>query len=448
MHAEVSSFWSFFKSSLLKKRGNESFLRTWLDSVVSAQIEKTGDSYCCKIQTPSAFHKKYIQENVLKDLEDYLNQFLKRPCDVEFEVIPHLPLVTKNQVFEPQDRLKDKKRHFNSEYIFENFIVGSSNEFAYSAAVAAANKSDEFNPLFIYGPSGLGKTHLLNAIGQKALDINDTSKVVYLSAERFLNECVMAIQKREMDKFRKKYRSPCDFLLVDDIQMIAKGEKVQEEFFHTFNDLCNQGTKIVFCCDKQPSSIPKLEDRMRTRFEGGLIVDISYPDLETRLAIIKHKSKRKKLFLSKDTLLKIAKSCQNSIRETEGVLNKIKMMSDLYKEGLSAAHIQNILKDVSSRDLSVEDIQKIVAEKFLLSVEDLKSPTRKKNIVTARQTAMYLIRKHFKKPLSDIGYLFNKKDHTTVLNSIKKVESLLAKDPDFKRKFEDLNIDIHKSRLV
>lgn len=447
MNTGVHSFWSHFKSSILQKRGNEGFLRPWLDAVISAEIEKQDEQYYCKLQTPSELHKKYIQDNILQDLLDYLAQSLNKPCQVQFEVIPQLPSKIESSIEKPLTKQVSKPSPFNSEYVFENFIVGSGNEFAHGASIATVNNTKEFNPLFIYGPSGLGKTHLLNAIGQKALEINKRSKIIYISAERFLNECVLAIQKREMLQFRKKYRGQCDFLLVDDIQMIAKGEKVQEEFFHTFNDLYNNGSKIVLCCDKSPSSIPGLANRMRTRFEGGLIVDISYPDLETRLAIIKHKADRKKLFLSKETLLKIAQTCQNSVREIEGVLNKIKMMSDLCRGGLSSPQIKSILKDVCPRELKVEDVQKKVAEKFQLSLEEMKSPTRKKHIVTARQTAMYLIKKHFKKSLNDIGILFNKKDHTTVLNSIKKVEKLLVEDPGFKALFEDLNRDIHKYKL-
>lgn len=449
MHQNPSSFWSHFKTSVLKEQSQKSYLQPWLDSIISARVQKRGDSYYCTLQTPTELHKKRFQDFFLKDLNSYLSFRLNKPCAVEFEIIPQLPQKTQESCFsEPSSVQKPSKNSvFCEDYIFENFIVGSSNEFAYSASLAITKGALECNPLFIYGPSGLGKTHLLNAIAQKVLAENAEAKILYLSAERFLNECVMSIQKREMEKFRKKYRSRYDFLLVDDIQMIAKGEKVQEEFFHTFNELYANGTRIVFCCDQNPSSIVSLENRMRTRFEGGLIVDISYPDLETRLAIVKQKSQKKKIFLSQETLLQIATKCQNSIREIEGVLNKIKMMSELYKGGLSSSQVQKILEEVSPRELKIEDIQQKVCQRFSLTLEEMKSPTRKKNIVLARQTAMYLIRKYFRKSLTDIGLIFNKKDHTTVLNSIKKVEKEKLKNKDFKLLLEEINRDIHRYKI-
>ena len=445
LKTEVHPFWSNFKDSLLKKKNQDSFLKTWLESIVSTQLEKKEEGYLFTIQAPSELHKKWVQENLLEEIKSSLEVFCKLPCKVCFEIIPQLPFKTKELNLKKTSPAPEPPSHFfNPEYLFENFIVGSHNEFAYSACLEIVKNTRAFNPLFIYGPSGLGKTHLLNAIGQKILQGNPSTKIRYLSAERFLNECVQSIQKREMPFFRKKYRNNCDVLLIDDIQMIAKGEAVQEEFFHTFNDLQSHGARIVLCCDKAPGHINRLEERVKTRLEGGLIADIFYPDIETRLAIVKYKSKKKELFLSEDLCFQVASTCKNSVREIEGVLNKIKMMSELHGGGLSSDHLQNILKDIAQPALTVEDIQKKVSESFNLSIEDLKSQTRKKHIVIARQTAMYFIKKYMKKSLSDIGNLFHRKDHTTVINSIKKVEKLKLEDVEFKRLFKNIDNDIHK----
>ncbi len=444
MKTEVHPFWSNFKSSLLKKKGQDSVLKTWLESVISAQLEKKEEAYLFTVQTPSEFHKKWLQENLLEELVASLKMFYKKPCRVQFEITPYLPFKTKRMGLEKPLPSFEKPNLFNPEYLFENFIVGSHNEFAHGACLEIVKNTQSFNPLFIYGPSGLGKTHLLNAIGQKILKDNPQTKIRYLSAERFLNECIQSIQKREMPLFRKKYRNNCDVLLIDDIQMIAKGEAVQEEFFHTFNELQNHGARIVLCCDRTPCHIHRLEERVKTRFEGGLIADIFYPDMETRLAIIKYKLNKKGLFLSEELSSQVAQTCKNSVREIEGVLNKIKMMSELHGGALSSSHLQNILKDIAQPALTAEEIQKMVSKSFNLPVEDLKSPTRKKNIVIARQTAMYFIKKYLKKSLSDIGFLFHKKDHTTVINSIKKVEKLKSESLEFKRLFKHIDNDIHK----
>ena len=318
---------------------------------------------------------------------------------------------------------------------------------AYGACQAVAKHKragESLNPLFIYGPSGLGKTHLLNAIGQQNLEIYPQNKVLYLSAERFLNEYIMSIQNKQMNQFRKKFRKSCDLLLMDDVQIIARGKGIQEEFFHTFNELYSQKTQIVVCCDQSPGNVPHLEDRIKTRLEGGLMADISYPDKETRLAILKNKTKEKNIFLSSQSLDQIAQVCRKSIREIEGVLNKIKIMTELHNGRLSFKDIEKILKTIR-KELTVKEIQKNVAKAFDISEEDIKSPSRRKQIITGRQTAMYLIRVNLRKSLNDIGSFFGKKDHTTVLNSIKKVEKLKSEDKDFKRLLESLQRDIHQN---
>lgn len=445
MEAKARAFWLDFKTHFLKEKRDDQLCRYWLEPIIPSKIEKRGSDFLLTLQTPSDLHKKWLQDNLLEDIYKYLQQFYQGFCKIQLEVAPSLPLPSKGSETSPLTNQK-KTLFFNPDYVFESFIVGKSNHLAYGASlsVTKSGSGQNFNPLFIYGPSGLGKTHLLNAIGQQSLKNSPQNKVLYLSAERFLNEYISALQNKQMDAFRKKFRKGCDLLLMDDIQIIAKGKGVQEEFFHTFNELYRQQSQIVICCDQSPGSIPHLEERIKTRLEGGLMVDISYPDKETRLAILKTKTKQKGLFLSENGLLQIAKTCRRSIREMEGVLNKIKIMTELHEGQLSLKEIEKILKQVEG-ELTVEEIQKKTARAFNLSVEDLKSPSRKKQIVTGRQTAMYLIRKNLKKPLNDISLAFGKKDHTTVLNSIKKVEKLKAEDKEFKRILSVLQKEIHNN---
>ena len=444
METKINSFWLDVKDHFLKQKGGNQIYRSWLDPVIPSKIEQKGSHVHLTLQTPSELHNKWLQEHFLKDFYKYFHSFYKGFLKVHLEVLPHLPFAKlKNQEL----RLSQKSQNlfFNLNYVFENFIVGESNRLAYGASLAMVTKPKEeagFNPLFIYSPSGLGKTHLLHAIGQKYLAQNPDSKILYLSAERFLNEYITSLKNKQMESFRKKFRKNCDLLLMDDIQIISKGRGVQEEFFHTFNDLYNRGIKMVICCDQAPGSLPFLEDRIKTRLEGGLMTDIHYPDRETRMAILKNKLEKRDLFISTKGLDLIVESCKKSIREMEGVLNKIKIMTELYTRAVSLQELKTLLTNIK-KNLDVEAIQNKVSKKFGISIEELKSSSRKKQIVTARHIAIYLIRQYLKKSLKDISISFGKKDHTTVLNSIKKVEKLKRICPDLKRIIEDLHKEIH-----
>lgn len=445
MEAKVTTFWLDFKNHFLNQKDGNRIYRSWLDPIIPSKIEKKGKTLHLTLQTPSKIHKKWLQENFLEDFYKHINVFYHGSLQIDLEVAPYLPSQKKDLLQNP--RVIKTNTFFNPHYRFENFIVGENNNLAYGACLSITKQSKDtegFNPLFIYGPSGLGKTHLLNAIGQRYLQQFPDSKVIYLSAERFLNEYIGAIQNKKMESFRKKYRTNYDLLLMDDIQIIAKGKAIQGEFFHTFNELYSKKIRVVACCDQAPGSISHLEDRIKTRLEGGLMVDIHYPNKETRLAILKSKANQKKLSLSSENLEKIAQTCKSSIREMEGVLNKIKIMTDLYERLLSNKEIESILTNIKT-DLDVEEIQKIISKSFCIPLEELKSPSRKKHIVIARQTAMFFIRKYLKKSLNDISLAFGKKDHTTVLNSIKKVEKLKNKDKDFRRLIESLHKEIHNN---
>ena len=346
---------------------------------------------------------------------------------------------------QPARRLRNRSQtaFFHPDYLFDNFVVGKNNEFAREVCFCLTQRrSAAFNPIFIHGPSGVGKTHLLNAIGWEFAANCPEKRIHYLSAEKFLNECIHSIQKREMKKFQKKYRIRCDLLLLDDIQMIARGTAVQEEFFHTFNELFSRGAPVVVCCDSPPSRVPGLEDRLRSRMEGGLVAEISYPDWETRVAILKSKAEKKRLELPDKILFQIARNHRRSIREMEGALNKIKMLSDLKGGPLSLDYIQGLLEKAAPRPVTALEIQKKAAKKFHVSLEEALSLSRKKEALLARQTAMYFIKTKLRKSLSDTGRLFGGKDHSTVVNSLKKVEKLKAKDPEFQLILEELQNDL------
>ena len=439
---EAKSLWAELKQNLLNHKKSSSVFQSWLNSIQPVQLEENSKEILFTLQIPSDLHKRWIQDNVIKDLSTQITHRYQKPCGIRLKVaVPDLPVPF--HLKKVQGVKKTNNVFFNSEYTFNSFIVGKNNEFAYGACFSISKQEKKFNPLFICGPSGLGKTHLLNAIGQEIQKNSPKARILYLSAERFLNECIQSIQNRKMSVFQEKYRKNVDVLLMDDIQMIAKGCAVQEEFFHTFNELYHKQAQVVVCCDKLPNQIPNLEERIRTRLDGGLVVDISYPDMETKLAILRYKMNKKNLLLSEKFLLKIASSCGKSVREMEGVLNRIKMMEELHKRTLSSDHIEHILKSLTPQECTPEEIQKQVAKTFSVSVEDLQGKSRTKNIVTARQTAMFLTKTLLRKSLNDVGRLFGGRDHTTVINSLKKVKKLQLEDPSFKRVLDDLHREIH-----
>ncbi|MCY4513418.1 MAG: chromosomal replication initiator protein DnaA [Bdellovibrionales bacterium] len=443
---EAKSLWAELKRNLLDHKKSGSVFQSWLNSIQPVNLEENSQEILFTLQIPSDLHKRWIQDNVIKDITSQITHRYQKPCGIRLKVtVPDLPVPF--HLRKVQGVKKTNNVFFNSEYTFDSFIVGKNNEFAYGACLSITKQERRFNPLFICGPSGLGKTHLLNAIGQEVQKNTPKARILYLSAERFLNECIQSIQNRKMSSFQEKYRKNVDVLLMDDIQMIAKGCAVQEEFFHTFNELYHKQVQVVVCCDKFPNQIPNLEERIRTRLDGGLVVDISYPDMETKLAILRDKTNKKNLLLSESFLLKIASSCGKSVREMEGVLNRIKMMKDLHKGTFSSRHIEQILKSLTPQQCTPEEIQKKVAKSFSVCIEDLQGKSRTKNIVTARQTAMFLIKTLLRKSLNDVGRLFGGRDHTTVINSLKKVKKLQLQDPSFKKVLEDLHREIHNFSL-
>ena len=331
--------------------------------------------------------------------------------------------------------------NLNRKYTFEEFVAGSSNQFAFAAAMAVANNpATTYNPLFIYGGVGLGKTHLVNAIGNAILKKSPATRVCYYTSEKFTNELINSIRYNRMDEFHKKFRS-MDILLIDDIQFIAGKERTQEEFFHTFNTLYESHKQIVVTSDKFPKEIPGLEERLRSRFEWGLIADIQPPDVETKQAILKMKAEQNKIYLPEEVALFLANASSNNVRELEGYLVRLGAYASLTSTPINLETARKVLKDIlveRSRELSIEDIIKKVSSHFNIKVTDLKSPKRLKAVVLPRQVAMYLARQLTTSSYPEIGERFGGKDHSTIIHAIRKVERMMEENYQLRQTVETL----------
>jgi chromosomal replication initiator protein len=329
----------------------------------------------------------------------------------------------------------------NPRYTFDAFVIGSANQFAQAACQAVAElPSRAYNPLFIYGGVGLGKTHLLHAVGHQAFRLFPGMAVVYLSSERFTNELINAIRYDRTAEFRTRYRT-IDLLLIDDIQFISGKERTQEEFFHTFNDLYESRKQIIVSSDCSPKEIPEIEERLRSRFEWGLIADIQAPDFETRVAILKKKAALERVVLNDDVAYLIASRIRSNIRELEGSLTRMIAFCALTGREMSVDLAQEVLGDLWGEEekiITIEQIQRKVADFFGVSVSDLKAKTRTKAVALPRQIAMYLARQLTHASLAEVGRSFGGKDHTTVLHAVDKISALLGEDAKLKKSVEGL----------
>ena len=342
----------------------------------------------------------------------------------------------------PAEEKIDNKYLGEYEYTFDTFIVGSSNTFAYAACKAVAQKQNgTYNPLFIYGPSGLGKTHLLISIAHEIRKNNPKANIAYVNGETFTNELITAIERHTTDEFHEKYRN-VDILLMDDIQFLAGKTQTQEEFFHTFNELHQVGKQIVLTSDRPPKDIKTLEDRLKTRFEWGLLADISPPDFETRVAIVRRKAELMNLEMSDDVAEFIASNLKHNIRQLEGAVKRLNAFKDLNGAtpsiGMAQTAIRDILNNNQPAPVTVERIIKEVARTFSVTEEDIRSSKRSAQISTSRQIAMYIVREITQMPLAEIGKEFNGRDHATVVYALQKVENMIKKDSHQKEIVEDI----------
>ncbi|MFV3407751.1 chromosomal replication initiator protein DnaA [Bdellovibrio bacteriovorus] len=449
------------------RNDNNKLLDTWLDPIEYVSTTGSADRPRLVLGVPNALHQYFVIENLQDKIYTEISDTYGKPFEVEFSITgnkinSHIETsTTPDEVLSGSEILqaqlaraqniqptqpRSSSDTLNSELTFSTFVVGKNSEFAHAACFNVARNpgADDYNPLYIYGPVGMGKTHLLHAAGNHIREQYQQLRITYISAERFMNECISAIRRHEMDKFRQKYRENSDILLVDDVQFIARGEAVQEEFFHTVNSFIDSRKQVILASDRMPKDIHGLEDRSRTRLERGLIADITMPDLETRIAILRYKAEKFNVRLPEDVVNYIARISKRSIRELEGNLKKVKMFSEL--QGLPIDHelVKRILAHHETQStISVEEIMKLVADHFKVRVLDLKSSTRAKPIVVPRQIAMYLIKKFLDKSLVDIGKSFGGKDHTTVMNALERVKNLQASDQDIAKDIEDLEQRIH-----
>ena len=343
------------------------------------------------------------------------------------------PTASKEETIPIDKETGNNDRGLNPRYTFDSFVVGKSNSFAHAACLAVAEAlAKAYNPLFMYGGVGLGKTHLMQAIGHFVLTHHSEKKIMYVSAEKFTNDMINSIRHNKMEDFRNKYRT-VDLLLVDDIQFLTGKEGTQEEFFHTFNSLYEANKQIVICSDRLPKEIATLEDRLRSRFEWGLTTDIQPPDLETRMAILKKKAGTEDIDVPSDVLLFIAKQIRSNIRELEGALIRITAYSSLHNRPIDVELAAEALKDllpIQNKKISIELIQKVVAEYFNLSVADMRSKKRTRSVAFPRQIAMYLSRELTESSLPKIGEEFGGRDHTTVIHACDKIIESINQDPE------------------
>jgi len=438
--------WKKAQDSIKEKIGATSY-ETWFSALNC--YEKSPDVLV--IETPDDFFKSWIIEHYESTISESLRNISSRLIQVTYEVNPQIfKKTTQSRLSEFEEEFKEtgiKPTGLNPRLTFDNFVVGSANRFAHAASLAVAESpAKAYNPLFIYGGVGLGKTHLMQAITHKMREYNPKLKSLYISSEKFTNELIEAIRYRSTNQFRQKYRE-LDVLLIDDIHFIAGKESTQEEFFHTFNALHDNRKQIVISSDRPPRDISNLEDRLRSRFAWGLITDIQPPNFETRVAILRKKSEREPIKVPEDVILFIAQEIKTNIRELEGALIRVIAYSLIEEKTVSLEMAKLILKDMvkeAIKTINVDTIQKIVADFFKISLTDLKTTRRHKNIVLPRQVAMYLSRQLTNLSLPEIGSAFGGKDHTTVLHSWKKINQSLANDSGLKNTIDRLTTEIQQ----
>ncbi|MCM3217339.1 chromosomal replication initiator protein DnaA [Niallia taxi] len=438
----IADLWDKALGNIEKKISKPSF-DTWLKATKAHALQ--GDSLI--VTAPNEFARDWLEERYSQLISDILYEITGEELGVKFII----PRNQKEEEFDLQISSKQKKKEeetteqtiLNSKYTFDTFVIGSGNRFAHAASLAVAEApAKAYNPLFIYGGVGLGKTHLMHAIGHYVLDHNPAAKVVYLSSEKFTNEFINSIRDNKGAEFRDKYRN-VDVLLIDDIQFLAGKESTQEEFFHTFNTLHEESKQIIISSDRPPKEIPTLEDRLRSRFEWGLITDITPPDLETRIAILRKKAKADGLDIPNEVMLYIANQIDSNIRELEGALIRVVAYSSLINKDINADLAAEALKDIvpssKPRVITIHDIQKVVGEQFSVKLEDFKAKKRTKSIAFPRQIAMYLSRELTDFSLPKIGEEFGGRDHTTVIHAHEKISKLLVSDSILQKQLKEIN---------
>lgn len=428
----LEHLWNTVLAQAEQKISKPSF-ETWLKS--TKLLAHTGSAVT--ISAPNSFARDWLENYYIHLITGILNELTGEDLLIKF-VVQKEDHTDDFELPPPITQAKTGERHdispgmLNPKYTFDTFVIGSGNRFAHAASLAVAEApAKAYNPFFIYGGVGLGKTHLMHAIGHYVKEHNPNANVVYLSSEKFTNEFINSIRDNKAIDFRNKYRN-VDVLLIDDIQFLAGKESTQEEFFHTFNTLHEESKQIVISSDRPPKEIPTLEDRLRSRFEWGLITDIAPPDLETRIAILRKKAKADRLSIPNEVMMYIANQVDTNIRELEGALIRVVAYSSLVNQDvtpeLAAEALKDIMPNSKPRMISILDIQNATGEHYSIRLEDFSAKRRTKSIAFPRQVAMYLSRELTDFSLPKIGEEFGGRDHTTVIHAHEKIASLLKTD--------------------
>ncbi len=432
----MSALWEDALNTLRSRLSPENF-ETWLSPIECRNIEQ----HTLHLAIPNSFYAEWIGSHYLPLILDTIQaQQGGVPYTVQWTVDESLQPPTQSSPTVPSVSPSPArvtsvpKAHsgLNPKYSFDNFVVGPSNQLAYAACMSAASKSGKHgNPLFIYGGVGLGKTHLVNAVGHRFLEREARSRVLYLSAECFTNEFIWSLQNGKMDDFRNRYRNHCDLLLMDDIQFLAGREQTQEEFFHTFNALYHLDRQIVVTSDVPPKQIPGMQERLISRFQWGLVADIQAPELDTRIAILRAKAEQERIELSNDVALFLAQAIQSNVRELEGILLRLAVKADLMQRRIDLDFSKEALRSVlpcPDQATTVEDIQRAACEYFGIKIADIKSHRRHRAVAMPRMIAMYLCRQRLGTSYPELGDRFGGKDHTTVMSAVRKISSIVGDD--------------------
>ncbi|MCD6471902.1 chromosomal replication initiator protein DnaA [Candidatus Aerophobetes bacterium] len=431
------NIWQEFLCNIKKRVGLQNF-KVWLEPL---QIHSFTNNKIV-IKTPNSFFKERIEKKYLKLIKEKMREVIGKKIEVDFIVIPQIKNKEEKRDLVYSSSKRTSLNRLNPRYIFSNFVIGNNNRLAHAAALAVAQSpAQAYNPLFIYGDVGLGKTHLLQAIAHYVSNEKMKLSFSYISSEQFTNEMINAIKDDKTTEFRKKYRY-ADILLVDDIHFLAGKERTQEEFFHTFNALYEARKQIVLSSDRPPTEIPTLQGRLQSRFEWGLIADIQPPDLETRIAILKKRADAEKIHLSDEIALFIAERVKTNIRKLEGCLVSLIAYVTLFKKRLDLDSAKEALKEIlpekEYKPITIESIQKVVSEYYNIEEKNIKSKNRIKTIAFPRQIAMYLCRELTDASFPEIGEKFGGKDHTTVMYAWRKINDLKDKNKNLLSKLEEL----------
>ncbi len=446
MEVPLESLWSQVLERLQVQLSRPTF-ETWIKTASAEQLENN----CLVISTPNPFARNWLQKYYIKIVADVVHDILGYPVEIHITVVKgdessgkvdaqsswSMPVTARAEV---PDRNQPKPTLLNPKYVFSRFVVGSNSRMPHAAALAVAESPGrEFNPLFLCGGVGLGKTHLMQAIGHYRLEIAPNSRIFYVSTEQFTNDLIASIRKDSMQSFREHYRA-ADILLVDDIQFIEGKEGTQEEFFHTFNTLHEAGKQVVLASDRPPNQISRLQARLSSRFSMGLVADIQPPDFETRMAILQKKAEYENMRLPGEVIEYIASNYTSNIRELEGALIRAVAYISISDLPMTVGNVMPVLNPAGDPvEASAESVLTVVADAFGVSIDDLKSNSRRREISWARQIGMYLMRQHTALSLPRIGEEFGGKDHTTVLYSYEKIAQLKDSDTSLEQKLRQLS---------